>query len=164
MIEYAHADLLNADTEALVNTVNTVGIMGKGIALQFRQAFPENYKAYRKACQSDLVQLDKMFVFHTGKSTCPRIIINFPTIGDWRSHSRLSDIERGLVDLVHIITAEKITSIAVPALGCGNGGLNWHVVRPLIEEAFSNLPQITVLLYSPSSATINHDNDKRERH
>ncbi len=163
MIEVAHGDLLNADTEALVNTVNTVGVMGKGIALQFRQAFPENYKAYRKVCQSALVQLDKMFVFHTGKLTCPKIIINFPTKADWRSNSRLADIESGLVDLVNIIAVEKINSIALPPLGCGNGGLNWHVVRPLIEDAFSKLPQITVLLYSPESATIRHDNNKSER-
>lgn len=163
MIEVAHGDLLNADTEALVNTVNTMGVMGKGIALQFRQAFPENYKAYRKACQSDLVQLGKMFVFHTDELTFPKLIINFPTKADWRSSSRLSDIESGLVDLVHIITVEKITSIALPALGCGNGGLNWHVVCPLIEEAFSKLPQLRVLLYSPESTIVRHDNNKKER-
>ncbi len=149
MIEFRNGDLLKADTEALVNTVNTVGIMGKGIALQFRQAFPDNYKAYRKACQSDQVKLGKMFVFHTGKLTFPKIIINFPTKADWRSNSRLADIESGLVDLVNIITSEKINSIAIPPLGCGNGGLDWQVVRPMIVEAFSSLPQCSVIIYAP---------------
>src|SRR5690349_8544281 len=125
MIEHKAGDLLRADVEALVNTVNTVGIMGKGVALQFRQAYPDNYAAYRKACTHGEVQIGKMFVFATGYLTNPRLIINFPTKRDWRSKSRLEDIEAGLIDLVAVVRSERITSIAIPPLGCGNGGLQW---------------------------------------
>ncbi len=154
MIELQHGDLLKADAEALVNTVNTVGVMGKGIALQFRQAFPANYTAYRKACEKDEVQIGKMFVFPTGLLTPPHFIINFPTKTNWRSKSRLDDIETGLDDLIALIRSEGITSVALPPLGCGNGGLDWSVVLPKIEAAFAKLPHVQVLLYAPEGAPV----------
>lgn len=154
MIELQHGDLLGADAEALVNTVNTVGVMGKGIALQFRQGFPENYAAYRRACEKGEVQIGKMFVFPTGQLTPPRLIINFPTKTNWRSKSRIEDIESGLEDLIAVIRSEGIASIALPPLGCGNGGLDWSIVRPKIETAFSAMPEVQVLLYAPEGAPV----------
>lgn len=152
MIENAKGNLLEADAQALVNTVNTVGVMGKGIALQFRQAFPENYKAYQKACQNGELQPGKMHVFATGKLTNPRYVINFPTKKHWRGKSRIEDVETGLHALIETIKRYKISSIAVPPLGCGNGGLDWNAVRPLIEKAFEKTPETRVLLFSPEGA------------
>lgn len=153
MIETAKGNLLKAPTEALVNTVNTVGIMGKGIALQFRQAFPEMYRAYEKACKDGDLQLGQVQVYDLGGlAGGPRWIINFPTKGHWRADSRLEDIEAGLVDLIAQIRKLRIRSIAVPPLGCGNGGLDWKVVRPRIVEAFDALPEVQVLLYEPLGA------------
>ena len=113
MIHKAEGDLLSADVEALVNTVNTVGVMGKGIALQFKQAFPENYSAYEAACKRGEVQLGKMFVFHRNTLSNPRIIVNFPTKKHWRGKSKLKDIESGLRALLQFVQSEKIRSIAV---------------------------------------------------
>src|SRR5260370_36157492 len=119
MIYKAEGDLLSTDAEALVNTVNTVGVMGKGIALQFKQAFPDNYSAYEAACKRGEVQLGRMFVFHRNTLNNPRIIINFPTKEHWRKRSRIEDIESGLQALIEVVESEKIHSIAVPPLGCG---------------------------------------------
>jgi O-acetyl-ADP-ribose deacetylase (regulator of RNase III) len=149
MIEYAKGNLLKADVEVLVNTVNCVGFMGKGIALQFKQAFPDNFKAYQRACTAHEVQPGRMFVFATGAMFNPRYIINFPTKRHWRGGSRLEDIESGLKALIEEVKALGITSIAVPPLGCGNGGLDWNVVRPMIECAFADLSDVKVLLYAP---------------
>jgi O-acetyl-ADP-ribose deacetylase (regulator of RNase III) len=152
MVRYVEGNLLEADVEALVNTVNTVGVMGKGIALQFRQAFPENYNAYLRACRHGEVEPGRMFVFATGRLTNPRYIINFPTKRHWRGKSRLEDIDAGLRALVEVVRREGIRSIAVPPLGCGSGGLDWSVVRPRIEEAFAALPEVSVLVYAPVGA------------
>ncbi len=153
MIETTHGNLLHAPAEALVNTVNTVGVMGKGIALQFRQAFPEMYRAYEKDCEKGEVRLGQVQVFDLGGLVGgPRWIINFPTKGDWRARSRIADVEKGLDDLVAKVAQLGIRSIAVPPLGCGNGGLNWADVRPRIEEAFAALPDVRVLLYAPEGA------------
>ncbi len=153
MIETTKGNLLKAPAEALVNTVNTVGVMGKGIALQFRQAFPEMYRAYEKACENGDVQLGRVQVFDLGGLVGgPRWIINFPTKGDWRARSRLTDVEVGLTDLVAKIRKLGIRSIAVPPLGCGNGGLDWNEVRPRIEQAFAALPDVQVFLYGPAGA------------
>lgn len=152
MIAIVHGNLLEAPVEALVNAVNTQGIMGKGIALQFKQAFPQMFREYERACRAGEVRLGRMHVFDRGDSTSePRWIINFPTKGHWRERSRLADIELGLEDLVATIRQLDIRSIAVPALGCGNGGLNWTDVRPRIETAFVKLPHVNVLLFVPSS-------------
>lgn len=149
MITLAQGNLLEADVEALVNTVNCVGVMGKGIALQFKQAFPTNFKAYAKACKAGEVQLGAMFVFATGSLHNPHFLVNFPTKQDWRSTSRIEDIRSGLQSLVEEIRTRRIRSIAVPPLGCGNGGLDWRDVRPLIESAFESLPEVDVRLYAP---------------
>jgi len=147
-----HGDLLHEEADAIVNTVNTVGVMGKGIALQFKQKWPENYKAYVKACQLGEVQPGKMFVFDAGGLLKPRYIINFPTKRHWRQPSRMEDIDAGLVDLIRQIKALGIRSIALPPLGCGNGGLNWSEVRPRIEKAFEHLPDVAVHLFAPEGA------------
>jgi len=150
MIEYKSGNLLQADVEALVNTVNTVGVMGKGIALQFKQAFPANFNAYEKAAKREEIVPGKMFVFETDSFTNPRYIINFPTKRHWRNKARLEDIEAGLLDLVQVIQAKDIHSIAIPPLGCGFGGLDWDEVRPLILSALEKVPQLNAWVYPPA--------------
>jgi len=152
MIELVKGNLLEAKAEALVNTVNTVGVMGKGIALQFRETFPENYKFYQKACKQGRVQIGKMLIFDHGQFVTPRFIINFPTKSHWRENSRLEDIEVGLADLQKVIRGYGIKSIAVPPLGCGSGGLDWDVVRPLIIDALGGFEDVQVFLYEPVGA------------
>jgi len=152
MIEDARGNLLEADVEALVNTVNCVGYMGKGIALQFKQAFPENFKFYERACEREEVQPGQMLVFETGSMRNPRYIINFPTKRHWKGKSRYEDIESGLISLVKDVEHLGITTIAVPPLGCGNGGLDWSRVRPMIVEAFKLVPDVEVLLFAPAGA------------
>jgi O-acetyl-ADP-ribose deacetylase (regulator of RNase III) len=154
MIQEMHGNLLEAQAEALVNTVNTVGVMGKGIALQFKRAFPANYKAYKRACDQGAVELGRMFIWDAGAlgSDGPRYIVNFPTKKHWRSKSKLADVRSGLDDLVRQLKDLSIKSVAVPPLGCGNGGLEWRQVRPLIERAFEQVPDVTVLLYPPEGA------------
>jgi O-acetyl-ADP-ribose deacetylase (regulator of RNase III) len=151
-IEDKTGNLLADEAEVLVNTVNTVGVMGKGIALQFKKAFPRNYDAYRKACEAELVRPGQMFVFETDQLDGPRLIVNFPTKRHWRADSRIEDIERGLEDLVRVLVAYEVTSVAVPPLGCGSGGLDWADVRPRIEKALTVIPNLTVALYAPDGA------------
>ena len=150
-VEIAKGDLLEQRVDAIVNTVNTVGVMGKGIALQFRRKWPANYKAYEAACKRKEVVPCKMFVFDNGGLVEPKYIINFPTKRHWRQPSRMSDIECGLVDLIAQVKALKIMSIAIPPLGCGNGGLNWSDVKPRIEAAFEKLPEVSVKLFAPAT-------------
>ena len=153
MIEITNGNLLTAPAEALVNTVNTEGVMGKGIALQFKQAFPEMYKAYDLACRAGEVNLGHVHIFDLGGLVGgPRWIINFPTKGHWKSKSRIGDIRSGLSDLVQQVRKLEIRSIAIPPLGCGYGGLEWDEVRPLIEHAFSEVPDVLVKLYPPNGA------------
>jgi O-acetyl-ADP-ribose deacetylase (regulator of RNase III) len=149
MIEYTEGNLLKADAEALVNTVNTVGVMGKGIALQFKRAFPDNFRQYEKACHENQVEPGQMYTVSTGNLLNPRYIINFPTKRHWKGKSRIEDIQHGLQSLIEEIIRLGIQSIAVPPLGCGNGGLQWSQVKPLIEEAFTQVPDIRVLLFEP---------------
>ena len=153
MIELTKGNLLEAPVEALVNTVNTEGIMGKGIALQFKQAYPQMFRDYERACQDEEVKLGRMQVYDLGGlAGGPHWIINFPTKGHWRAKSRLSDVEAGLKDLVAVIRRLQIQSIAIPPLGCGNGGLVWNDVRPRIEAAFAELPGVRVLVFAPGGA------------
>ncbi len=152
MIELTQGDILKADAEALVNTVNCVGIMGRGIALQFRKAFPENFKAYEAACKAHQVQPGKMFIYDLNRLYNPRFIINFPTKRHWKGKSRIEDIKSGLADLISVIQQRQIRSVAIPPLGCGLGGLNWEEVRPLIIEAFQSVPEVAVLLFEPAGA------------
>ena len=152
VIEIAEGNLLHADVDALVNTVNTEGVMGKGIALQFRRAYPAMYDAYRAACKAGEVEIGKMMVWETGQASGPRYIVNFPTKRHWRAPSRLADVEAGLADLVRVAREYELDSIAVPPLGAGNGGLPWSQVRPLIVEALDRLDDTRVLLYEPRGA------------
>lgn len=152
MIQITEGNLLQAQTEALVNTVNCVGYMGKGIALQFKQAFPANFREYEAACHAEQVKPGHMLIHNNGRFALPYYIINFPTKRHWRAKSRLEDIRSGLDALVEDVRRLGIRSIAVPPLGCGLGGLDWDVVRPLIEQAFATLPEVRVLLYAPKGA------------
>jgi O-acetyl-ADP-ribose deacetylase (regulator of RNase III) len=152
MIESKIGDILQADAEALVNTVNCVGIMGRGIALQFKLAFPENFKAYEAACARDEVRPGRMFVFETGFLANPKYVINFPTKRHWRDKSRIEDIDAGLKALVDEIRRRGIRSIAVPPLGSGLGGLDWAEVRPIIEAALGNLDLQAVVFEPHASA------------
>jgi O-acetyl-ADP-ribose deacetylase (regulator of RNase III) len=152
MIEITHGDILTADTEALVNTVNCVGVMGRGIALQFRKGYPENFKVYQAACEREEVRPGKMLVFETGLLTGPRYIVNFPTKRHWKGKSQMRDIEAGLPSLIEEIKRRGIRSIAIPPLGCGLGGLDWNEVRPKIVHALESLPDVRVLLFEPSGA------------
>ncbi len=152
MIKLSKGNLIEAKAEALVNTVNTVGIMGKGIALQFKQAYPENFSAYQKACKAGEVRTGKMFIYSTSQMVNPRYIINFPTKRHWKEKSKIEYIETGLADLIAEVKRLRIKTIAVPPLGCGSGGLDWNQVRPMIEKAFSQVPEVEVLLFSPEGA------------
>lgn len=147
MIEIVRGDLFKADVEALVNPVNCDGVMGKGIALLFKKAYPENFVAYRAACKQKQVQPGKMFVFENACN--PRFIINFPTKLHWRGKSRMEYIESGLQDLLQVISGNRIRSIAIPALGCGYGRLEWKAVFPKIEAALREVPDVTALVYPP---------------
>ena len=124
MIEYKTGDILAEEAEALVNTVNCVGVMGRGIALQFKRAFPENFKAYATQCKRNEMRPGRVFVFETGEMLLPRYIINFPTKRHWRGKSRMEDIESGLGSLLEEIRSHGIRSIAIPPLGSGLGGLD----------------------------------------
>lgn len=152
MIEFRQGDILSADTEALVNSVNCVGIMGRGIALQIRKAFPENYNAYRAACKRHEVEPGRMLVFETHQLAGVHYIINFPTKRHWRGRSRLTDIEAGLRALVDEIRRREIRSIAIPPLGCGLGGLNWDDVRPRIVKTLEEVPNVRALVFEPTGA------------
>ncbi|WP_396957705.1 macro domain-containing protein [Nitrosomonas sp.] len=155
MIEYTSGDILHCEVDALVNTVNCVGIMGRGIALQFKNMYPANFKAYEAACKREEVQPGRMFVFETRQLTAPRLIINFPTKRHWRGKSRIEDIEAGLVDLANVIRDKHIQSIAIPPLGAGLGGLSWDEVRPRIEHALGELEDVQVIVYEPNGAPSN---------
>jgi len=151
-IELKTGDILKADAEAIVNTVNCVGIMGRGIALQFKKAFPANFRAYALACNEGEVQPGKMFVYDTGAFTNPRYVVNFPTKRHWKGKSRIEDIETGLVALAQEVRARGIKSIAIPPLGAGLGGLDWGEVLPRIKAALADLPGVDVFIYQPNGA------------
>ena len=149
MIRYVRGDLLQADTEAVVNAVNTVGVMGKGIALAFKQIYPANFAEYEASCRARQVRTGCMFVTENRVPHHPRWIINFPTKRHWRQPSRLEWIEEGLADLRRVILDRKIRSVAIPPLGCGLGGLDWEQVRPTIAGALDELQDVDVRVYEP---------------
>lgn len=149
MIVYKKGNLLEDEAEALVNAVNTVGVMGAGIAKQFKEKFPEMFDKYKKACQQGEVKLGKMHVVPVEAEGGKKYVVNFPTLEHWTDKSKLSDIEAGLEDLVRVVKEKEIKSIAIPPLGCGVGGLQWEDVRKLTEEAFAGLADVTVHLYEP---------------
>jgi len=149
MIHYVNGNLLESKAQALVNTVNTVGVMGKGIALQFKNNFPNNFKIYAKACKENAFAVGQLLVVEdenlmSGK----KLIINFPTKDDWRKPSEYEYIEKGLLELARIIEEKQILSIAIPPLGTGNGGLEWNRVNELIEKYLSNI-NCEILVYQP---------------
>lgn len=150
MIEYTTGNLLEADAEALVNTVNTVGVMGKGIALMFKDAFPANFKVYEEACRKGNMRVGRMLVTKRTELVGPRWIVNFPTKEHWRNPSKVEWIKEGLGDLARIIEREGIKSIALPPLGAGNGKLDWLEVRPVIEEALKNLDDVKIVVFEPT--------------
>ena len=152
MIRFKTGDILAEDAEALVNTVNCVGVMGRGIALQFKKRFPDNFRAYSEACRRGDVQPGRMFVFDTRRLTNPKYIINFPTKRHWRGNSRLEDIEAGLGDLTRRIRDCGIRSIALPPLGSGLGGLDWSAVRQRIEDALGAIEDVHIVVFEPSAA------------
>ena len=149
MIEYKTGDIFREDTEALVNTVNCVGIMGRGIALQFKRIFPENFKAYAAKCKRAEIRPGHMYVFETGETVNPRYIINFPTKRHWRGKSRIGDIGSGLASLAEEIRARGIRSIAIPPLGSGLGGLDWSKVRTRMNAALKDLGDVRVVIFEP---------------
>jgi O-acetyl-ADP-ribose deacetylase (regulator of RNase III) len=151
MIRFTQGNLLEAPAEALVNTVNEIGIMGKGIALIFRDAFPANTKAYEEAARAGHVRVGHMLVTNNGSPAGPKWIINFPTKKHWRNPSKLEWVVDGLQDLVRVIREKNIHSVALPALGCGNGGLDWAVVRREIESALAGLDDVEVNVYEPQA-------------
>jgi O-acetyl-ADP-ribose deacetylase (regulator of RNase III) len=149
MIEIKKGNILKQEADALVNTVNCVGVMGRGVALEFKKAFPENCKLYKDACKKGEVKPGSMFVFETNTLVGPKFIINFPTKRHWKEKSRIGDISSGLVDLVKVLKERQICSVAIPPLGCGLGGLDWNVVKPMIEKSLVGLPDVHVVLFEP---------------
>ena len=152
MIHIKAGDILAADVEALVNTVNCVGVMGRGVALQFKKAFPANFEAYAAACGRGEVKPGRMFVFETGALANPRYVVNFPTKRHWRGKSRMEDVEAGLKALAVEIRARSIRSIAIPPLGCVLGGLASDDVRPRIEAALAGLGDLEAIVFEPDGA------------
>lgn len=151
MINFSQGNLLDSSAEALVNTVNTVGVMGKGIALMFKERFPKNMLEYSKACKSKEVQTGKMFITTTDELIGPKWIVNFPTKQHWKNPSQMAWIESGLKDLRIFLTEQNVKSIAIPPLGSGNGGLNWQDVRELIQLHLSDLNNVEIIVYEPTA-------------
>ena len=149
MIDYKRGNLLLEDAEAMVNAVNCVGVMGGGIALQFKKAYPDNFDAYAAACGRGELQPGRMFVFDMGGIVNPRYIVNFPTKRHWRDASLMADIDSGLEALVNEVRERDIRSMALPALGCGLGGLEWVEVKRRIEKAFVDLDDVHVMVFEP---------------
>lgn len=152
MINILKGNILNSKAEAIINTVNTKGIMGKGIALQFKNAYPEMFNDYQKACKEGIVTTGKMHIWKNTDMFGPKYIINFPTKDDWKQKSKIEYIEKGLADLVLVIKELGISSIAIPPLGCGNGGLNWVKVKNTILDSLKPLNTINIELYEPSGS------------
>ena len=148
-IEYVVGDIFDSDAEAIVNTVNCIGVMGGGLALQFKHRYPGMYQEYRKDCAARLVRVGKMHVYKLPEPSTPQYIINFPTKDDFKYDSKMEYIDDGLKDLVRQIETLGIKSIAIPPLGCGLGGLNWTEVYPKIENALRTLPSVQVIIYCP---------------
>src|SRR5437588_2421134 len=150
-MRFVQGNLLEAKVEALVNTVNTVGVMGKGIALMFKEAFPSNFRAYEDACERKEIRIGRMYVTENRTFEGPRWIINFPTKKHWRQPSQLKWIVEGLQDLKRVIQEHDIRSIALPPLGAGNGGLNWPDVRMEVQRILGDLQRVEIFVYEPTA-------------
>ncbi|MDR3210789.1 MAG: macro domain-containing protein [Planctomycetota bacterium] len=153
MLSFVKGNLFDGDTEAIVNAVNCVGVMGRGIALQAKKRYPDNFAAYAQACKRSEVVPGKMFVFETRQLILPKYIINFPTKRHWRDASRIEDIILGLADLQKVIGDYSIGSIAIPALGAGLGGLDWQIVKREISAAMNEIGKVNVIVYEPGETT-----------
>lgn len=151
MISFTKGNLLDADVEALVNTVNEVGVMGRGIALMFKEAFPDNFKLYAAACKKGEVKVGSMFVTRRDQLVGPKWIVNFPTKTHWRAKTKIEWIKAGLVELRKFIEENSIKSIAIPPLGSGNGGLDWVNVRPHIVQAMKGLDDVEIIVFEPTA-------------
>ena len=149
MINFTRGDIFAQPAEAIVNPVNCVGVMGRGLALQFKRRHPDAFLAYRHACAQGRVRPGRVFVFDTGCDG-PRWIVHFPTKRNWRDRSVIGDIEAGLRDLTATIARQGIRSIAIPPIGCGLGGLHWRAVRPLVTACFADMP-VPVIVLEPAS-------------
>lgn len=161
MLQYITGNILDSGAQALINTVNTVGVMGKGIALQFKKAYPNNFKLYEQATKNNEVIVGKMYVTQESNlQSGEKWIINFPTKKDWRKPSEYVFIEEGLNDLVEVIDKHKIKSIAIPPLGAGNGGLKWEKVKKIIEEKLQHL-DLDIYVYEPTTQIL--ESLKKER-
>jgi O-acetyl-ADP-ribose deacetylase (regulator of RNase III) len=160
MIRFTHGDLLDAPVDALVNAVNEVGVMGKGIALEFNACFPEESREYQKACARGEVKVGLMFPVRRTVLVGPRWIIHFPTKKHWRFPSQIEWVRSGLVDLLRTIREQGIRSVAIPPLGCGAGGLNWVEIRREIEATFAGPADVEAVVYEPNATT---DTDARQR-
>jgi O-acetyl-ADP-ribose deacetylase (regulator of RNase III) len=153
LIRFVRGNLFDSQAEALVNAVNTVGVMGRGVALEFKHRFPENYIAYRAACRRDELVVGKMFTFETSLEQ-PRWIINFPTKQHWRNPSKLEFVRDGLENFVRVIEAKKISSVALPALGCGTGQLDWKTVRELLGASLEPLDHVAFEIFEPGAEKV----------
>lgn len=154
MIKYVYGDLLDSPAQVLVNTVNTVGVMGKGIAKDFKSMYPKMFLQYKKICENNLLDIGKLWIYYTPQ----KWILNFPTKKHWRSKSEYEYIKLGLEKFVATYKEKKITSIAFPKLGCGNGGLDWEVVRPIMEEYLDSLPIDVYVYLDNRSINLEHEN------
>ena len=162
MIELKSGDMFSEETEAIVNTVNCVGVMGRGIALQFKKVFPNNFEVYLKACEKGEVQPGRMFVHETGTLVNPKYIINFPTKRHWKGKSKIEDIDTGLDDLIRVLTELDIKSITLPPLGSGLGGLDWEKVKKLIFDKLGRLNKVEIILYEPHAKPFFEKNVKNK--
>lgn len=165
MIQFTTGDMLQSAADAFVNTVNTVGVMGKGIALQFKEAFPANYKIYAEACKNKELEPGKLLAVRDANLLYgDKLIINFPTKTHWRQPSKYEYIEQGLIALRELIKKENINSIALPPLGCGNGGLDWNIVKPMMEKYLERSP-IDIFIFEPNAqikAILQQQENKKE--
>ena len=148
-MNYTKGNILESNTEVIINPVNTVGVMGKGLALQFKQKFPTNYKIYKEACQNKTIDIGKLLLVDESNLERRKFIINFPTKKHWRNASKIEYIEEGLKDLVRIIKANTFESMAIPALGCGLGGLDWEDVKLLLEKYLRDIETIEITVFEP---------------
>ncbi len=162
MISYKTGDILKEETEAIINTVNCVGVMGRGIALQFKNVYPDNFKEYKKACKRGEVVPGKMFIHKHSSLINPKYIINFPTKRHWKGKSNIKDIKEGLIVLRNEIQMLGIKSVAIPPLGCGLGGLSWCEVKGLINEILGGLEDVSLVIFEPNDGTKHIINNSKE--